>query len=99
MGILCALLLGYGSVLHTRECAQRGCSGALGSDPLLHVVTVSPRLFLLAFSVSSELSPSPSPSSCLKSFQFLQVFPLGGNLKKDSDLQGCCKTLVSDIDH
>lgn len=68
-------------------------------DPLLHVVTVSPKLFLLAFSVSSELSPSPSPSSCLKSFQFLQVFPLGGNLKKDFDLQGCCKTSVSDIGH
>lgn len=67
-------------------------------DPLLHVVTVSPRLFLLT-SVSSELSPSPSPSYCLKSFQFLQVFPLGGNLKKDSDLQGCCKTSVSDIGH
>lgn len=78
---------------------SQGAQVLWAPDPLLHGVTVSPGLFLLAFSVSSELFPSPSPSSCLKSFQFLQVFPLGGNLKKDSDLQGCCKTSVSNTGH
>ena len=56
---------------------SKGAQVLWAPDPLLQEFTSSPGLFLLAFSVSSELFPSPSLSSCLNLFSVSSSFLWG----------------------
>lgn len=68
---------------------SKGAQALWAPDPLLGEVTISPELFLLAFSVSPELFPSPLLSSYLNLFSDSSSISFGGgDLKKDSNLQG-----------